>query len=221
MKRKNIILISLFLIITIINTGIVFADDLEEININDNSNNNLKIIDDETIDSQENFESEIPDMESEIPNRVSINEDSTLEISDVSISSENDEEVLSKSDEEVLSESNGDAKKLESPNLEANNLQSTIYVEKQKTGQNQMTDPTIQNAINSANSGDTIIIKGDKYAHCHFIVNKNLTIMSEVGTVMTPCPSNTRGSGAHGIFYITPEASGTIIKGFTLNDDDK
>ena len=67
MKRKNIILISLFLIITIINTGIVFADDLEEININDNSNNNLKIIDDETIDSQENFESEIPDMESEIP----------------------------------------------------------------------------------------------------------------------------------------------------------
>ena len=228
MKRKNIILISLFLIITIINTGIVFADDLEEININDNSNNNLKIIDDETIDSQENFESEIPDMESEIPdmeseipNRVSINEDSTLEISDESIFSENDEEVLSKSDEGVLSESNDDAKKLESSNLEANNLQSTIYVEKQKTGQNQMTDPTIQNAINSANSGDTIIIKGDKYAHCHFIVNKNLTIMSEVGTLMTPCPSNTQGSGAHGIFYITPEASGTIIKGFTLNDDDE
>ena len=64
MKRKNIILISLFLIITIINTGIVFADDLEEININDNSNNNLKIIDVETTDSQENFESKIQDMES-------------------------------------------------------------------------------------------------------------------------------------------------------------
>jgi nitrous oxidase accessory protein NosD len=104
---------------------------------------------------------------------------------------------------------------------EANNLGATIYVEKQKKGTNQMTDPTIQNAINSANAGDTIIINGEAYAHCHFIVNKKLTIISEVGTVMTPCPSNTQGSGSHGIFYITPEASGTIIQGFTLKDDDE
>ena len=211
MKRKNILLISLFLIIAMINTGMVFAEDLEEININDDSDNNLMIIDDETIDSQENFESEMHDREE-------INEDSTLQISDEAI---DENPTLSLNDEEALLENDASDKILESSNLEANNLQSTIYVEKQKAGKNQMTDPTIQNAINSANAGDTIIIKGDKYAHCHFIVNKKLTIMSEAGTLMTPCPSNTQGSGAHGIFYITPEASGTIIKGFTLNDDDE
>lgn len=57
-----------------------------------------------------------------------------------------------------------------------------------------MDDPTIQNAIDSANAGDTIIIAGKSYAHCHIIVNKTLTIISTVGTSMTPCPGNTEGS---------------------------
>ena len=35
MKRKDIILISLFLIIVLINTGIVFAEDFKEVNLSD------------------------------------------------------------------------------------------------------------------------------------------------------------------------------------------
>ena len=54
---------------------------------------------------------------------------------------------------------------------------------------NQMSNPTIQNAINRANSGDTIIINGDYFQHCHFIVDKNLTIKSANTTTLTPCTS--------------------------------
>ena len=198
MKRKDIILISLFLIIVLINTGIVFAEDFKEVNLSDNLDKNQMIIDEETIDNQENIINGLPYKEE-------VGEDSEAIIDDY----------------ECISDENNDHNNLKGSNLEANNLESTIYVEAQKTNQNQMTDPTIQNAINSANAGDTIIIKGQTYAHCHFIVNKTLTIISETGTLMTPCPSNTQGSRAHGIFYITPEASGTIIKGFTLMDDDE
>ena len=198
MKRKNIILISLFLIMALINTGIVFAEDFKEVNLSDNLDKNQMIIDEETIDNQENIINGLPYKEE-------VGEDSEAIIDDY----------------ECISDENNDHNNLKGSNLEANNLESTIYVEAQKTNQNQMTDPTIQNAINSANAGDTIIIKGQTYAHCHFIVNKTLTIISETGTLMTPCPSNTQGSRAHGIFYITPEASGTIIKGFTLMDDDE
>ena len=198
MKRKNIILISLFLIMALINTGIVFAEDFKEVNLSDNLDKNQMIIDEETIDNQENIINGLPYKEE-------VGEDSAAIIDDY----------------ECISDENNDHNNLKGSNLEANNLESTIYVEAQKTNQNQMTDPTIQNAINSANAGDTIIIKGQTYAHCHFIVNKTLTIISETGTLMTPCPSNTQGSRAHGIFYITPEASGTIIKGFTLMDDDE
>ena len=198
MKRKDIILISLFLIIVLINTGIVFAEDFKEVNLSDNLDDNQMIIDDETIDNQENIINGIQYKEE-------VGEDSADIIDDY----------------ECISDANNGHNNLKGSNLGANNLESTIYVEAQKANQNQMTDPTIQNAINSANAGDTIIIKGERYAHCHFIVNKTLTIISETGTLMTPCPSNTQGSRAHGIFYITPEASGTIIKGFTLMDDDE
>ena len=198
MKRKDIILISLFLIIVLINTGIVFAEDFKEVNLSDNLDDNQMIIDDETIDNQENIINGIQYKEE-------VGEDSADIIDDY----------------ECISDANNGHNNLKGSNLGANNLESTIYVEAQKANQNQMTDPTIQNAINSANAGDTIIIKGERYAHCHFIVNKTVTIISETGTLMTPCPSNTQGSRAHGIFYITPEASGTIIKGFTLMDDDE
>ena len=85
---------------------------------------------------------------------------------------------------------------------------------------NQMENPTIQNTINIAKNGDIIEITGTEYVHCHFVVNKNLTIKSTVETKMTPCPSNTEGSNGIGIFYIAPEASGTILTGFTLINDE-
>ena len=81
---------------------------------------------------------------------------------------------------------------------------------------NQMTNPTIQNAIDGANSGDTILITGTEYVHCHFVVNKKLNIISEVGTKMDTCPSNTAGSGAVGLFYFGPGSEGSTLSGFTL-----
>ena len=71
---------------------------------------------------------------------------------------------------------------------------NTYYVDGSAT--NQMNDPTIQDAINQANPGDTIIITGKEYVHCHFVVDKQLNIISNVGTTMTPCPSDTSGSGS-------------------------
>lgn len=196
MKIRMTVLISLILIIGLVNLGAVLAEDIEEVNMDDNINNDLMAIDDNPNDSQDDAIEE--NLEDTIQNQEET-EDIGAPISD--------------------NDANDNA--LGSPNLETNNLGATIYVDEQKPKTNQMTDPTIQNAINSASAGDTIIIKGKSYAHCHFIVNKKLTILSEVGTVMTPCPSNTQGSRFHGIFYISPEASGTIIKGFTLNDDDE
>ena len=60
MKRKNIILISLFLIMALINTGIVFAEDFKEVNLSDNLDKNQMIIDEETIDNQENIINGLP-----------------------------------------------------------------------------------------------------------------------------------------------------------------
>ena len=85
-------------------------------------------------------------------------------------------------------------------------------------GHNEMTNPTIQKVINNANAGDTILINGTSYVHCHFVVNKQLTIKSDIGTTMGVCPGNSQGSGFKGIFYISPEASGTVIEGFTLSN---
>ena len=86
------------------------------------------------------------------------------------------------------------------------------------SAENQMSDPTIQNAIDNAKAGDTIEITGKSYEHCHFVIDKQLTIISNVGTTMSVCPSNTAGSGGIGIFYFGPNASGSIISGFTLEN---
>lgn len=83
---------------------------------------------------------------------------------------------------------------------------------------NEMSNPTIQKAIDNAKSGDTIIINGENYEHCHFIINKKLTIKSNVGTKLTPC-SSTRESGNVGVFYLTSNAVGSVIEGFTISDE--
>ena len=121
-----------------------------------------------------------------------------------------------------LEDANEGNDKLSSSSEEENQLSSTIEID--GSAFNQMNNPTIQDAINSANDGDAIIITGRSYEHCHFIINKRLTIISTVGTVMSPCTTNRRESGTLGIFYIGPQGSGTTIQGFTLNnawDDDE
>ncbi|OWT33202.1 hypothetical protein BGI41_03630 [Methanobrevibacter sp. 87.7] len=100
------------------------------------------------------------------------------------------------------------------PPVKDNENPKTITVD--GSSENQMDNPTIQNAIDSANNGDTILITGNNYVHVHIIVNKTLNIISQSGTKMSACPSHTTGSGSIGIFYISPEAFGTLISGFTL-----
>lgn len=109
---------------------------------------------------------------------------------------------------------------LETSNENNSTLSSpqTIIVEEIEDDHNEMSQPTIQKAIDSANAGDTIIVEGKSYVHCHFIINKKLTIKSNVGTTMEVC-SSTQGSGYKGIFYISPSASGTVIEGFTINNN--
>ena len=89
-------------------------------------------------------------------------------------------------------------------------LGNTIIVDGSST--NQMNEPTIQTAINNASAGDTIEITGTNYEHCHFIVDKQLTIKSNVGTKMSTCPSNIRGSDGIGIFYFNENASGSVLE---------
>ena len=84
---------------------------------------------------------------------------------------------------------------------------------------NQMNNPTIQTAINNASAGDTIEITGTNYEHCHFIVDKQLTIISNVDTKMGTCPSNYQVSDGIGIFYFTENATGSILSGFTFSND--
>jgi parallel beta-helix repeat protein len=96
-------------------------------------------------------------------------------------------------------------------------LGNTIIVDGSST--NQMNEPTIQTAIDNASAGDTIEITGTNYEHCHFIVDKQLTIISNVGTKMSTCPSNIKGSDGIGIFYFNENASGSVLSGFTFSND--
>ena len=94
---------------------------------------------------------------------------------------------------------------------------NTIIVDGSST--NQMVEPTIQTAINNASAGDTIEITGINYEHCHFIVDKPLNIISNVGTKMSTCPSNIKGSDGIGIFYFNENATGSVLSGFTFSND--
>ena len=101
---------------------------------------------------------------------------------------------------------------------ETHEVLGTTYVV-DGSAENQMNDPTIQTAINNAKAGDTIEITGKNYEHCHFVVDKKLNIISNVGTTMSTCPSNIKGSNGVGIFYFSPEASGSVLSGFTFVND--
>ena len=96
---------------------------------------------------------------------------------------------------------------------------NVITVDEIEDNHNEMNSPTIQKAIDSASDGDTIVINGKSYVHCHFVVNKKLTIISNVGTTLDPCSSKAT-SNNQGIFYLTSKASGTVIQGFTFINDD-
>ncbi len=91
----------------------------------------------------------------------------------------------------------------------------TIVVDNYGETHVEMNDHTIRTAIQSANDGDTIIIRGESYEHCHLQIDKKVTIKSEVGTNLSAC-SSTAFSNHRGEFYLTSGASGTIIEGFNF-----
>lgn len=115
-------------------------------------------------------------------------------------------------------ESSNDDMILNSQETSVLSAAQTIYVDEIGETHREMNEHTIRNAINSANSGDTIIINGQSYDHVHITVDKKLTIKSNVGTTLAPCTSNA-GSGHQGMFYLTSKASGTVIEGFNFIND--
>ena len=92
------------------------------------------------------------------------------------------------------------------------------YVDEIGQSHNEMNEHTIKKVMDEANAGDTIVINGNYYEHCHLVIDKPLTIMSTVGTTLSPC-SSSMTSNHQGIFYITSKASGTVINGFTFVDN--
>lgn len=108
--------------------------------------------------------------------------------------------------------------------LEENNITGpkTIIVKPDSKIPNQVLAPTVQPAIDEANPGDTIVLQG-QFVHCHFQVTKPLTIKPySSSTTISPCPHhhNPVDSDYYGIFYISPEASGTVIEGFDFGNTD-
>ena len=56
----------------------------------------------------------------------------------------------------------------------------TIVVDESGGTHNEMNEHAIRNAINSASDGDTIIVNGQSYEHVHVVIDKQLTIKSNI-----------------------------------------
>lgn len=98
----------------------------------------------------------------------------------------------------------------------------TVTVTPDASVPNQLLKPTVQEAIDNANPGDTLILKGN-FVQCGFVVNKQLTIKADsIKTTVDPCPDNNNPAGTNyfGIFYISPQASGTVIEGFNFINEN-
>jgi len=84
------------------------------------------------------------------------------------------------------------------------------------------TNQNIQEIIDNANAGDTILFTGLQYTHIHLSINKPLNIISSVGTQLYACPSQfPQGSDNYAAFYINNGASGTNISGFKINNNNQ
>lgn len=97
----------------------------------------------------------------------------------------------------------------------------TITVVADKTNPNQVLNPTVQPVIDkNATDGDTIILKGD-FVHCHFTIDKNLTVIGSQSS-LDPCPHHKHeGVDDFGVFYVPKEGSGSVIKGFSFHNNDR
>lgn len=219
MKNKTFLLISLSLFIAILASSCVMAAELDDsTSSNSNSiavaNSNISIADTGSVDSVAMSK----DINTHSNNLDNSNENIDNQIADDNANNIADTNIRDNS-KEVSSDISTYGSSLAESNLNedvstyaSNGVTSTV----DGNATNQMDNPTIQTAINQASAGDTIVITGTHYVHTHLVIDKQLTIISTVGTIIETCPSNTQGSNGLGIFYISPSASGTVISGFTL-----
>ena len=106
-----------------------------------------------------------------------------------------------------LSESGNDLKK------------DNVIVVEPDENPNQIVKPTIQPAIDAANSGDTLILNGN-FAHCHFLINKTLNIFADPETSLNSCPHyQTEDAGSYGVFYVTGGANESVFDGISFKNN--
>ncbi|WP_405291283.1 right-handed parallel beta-helix repeat-containing protein [Methanobrevibacter sp.] len=106
-----------------------------------------------------------------------------------------------------LSESGNDLKK------------DNVIVVEPDENPNQIVKPTIQPAIDAANSGDTLILNGN-FAHCQFLINKTLNIFADPETSLNSCPHyQTEDAGSYGVFYVTGGANGSVFDGISFKNN--
>lgn len=149
-------------------------------------------------------------------------EDTGLNLTGVEINDISEESnILTDNAQEVLTDDDccGDST-VAADNESTASEPKTVIVNPDPENPNQVQKPTVQPAIDNANPGDTIILNGT-FVHCHFTINKNLTILATPGTSVGVCPHHNHptNSTLHGIFYITSQASGTTINGFSFTNN--
>ncbi len=88
-----------------------------------------------------------------------------------------------------------------------------IYVQKASYYTNGSLSKQIQHILNNAASGSIIVFKGSSYDNLQLVINKKLSLVSNIGTKINV--SNPSGSA---VFLInSTKASGSKIIGFTIN----
>ena len=90
-----------------------------------------------------------------------------------------------------------------------------------ETDNGMQTDTYIQNIIDNAQAGDTILFTGHQYGMIMLSIDKPLNIISNSGTELYACDMNApEGSDGIAVFAIYNGASGTNITGFNINNNN-
>ena len=96
---------------------------------------------------------------------------------------------------------------LEESNISDSTLSNAETIIIAEDNDDQFLNPTVQNAINNANLGDTLVLKGN-FINCHFTIDKSLNIIADNAT-LSPY-------GENDVFHMGGSASGSLIRGFTF-----
>ena len=91
-----------------------------------------------------------------------------------------------------------------------------------ETDNGMLTDTNIQNIIDNAQAGDTILFTGPQYGMIMLSIDKPLNIISTTGTSLYACDMDGAPEGSDDItvFALYNGASGTNITGFNINNNN-